>query len=1097
VTVALAAPHSPYKGLAAFDDSDLDALLFFGRERESEVIAANLMAARATVLFGPSGVGKTSVIRAGVAYRLRREEEVEVVVFSSWPGDPLTALIDAVGGSTGSLVDAVADAANRAGGDLYLILDQFEEYFLYHEHDHVFVQALAELGRRPGIRVNILIGIREETLAHLDRFKTSIPNVLSNRLRLQRLDRAAGKAAIVGPIARYNDLVEEGRSVTLEPDLVEAVLEEVEAGRVELSRNARGRPTDGSDSGRIEAPYLQLVMARLWDVEVAAGSRILRLETLRELGGAAQIVEDHLEHAMGELNSRQKDVAAEMYRFLVTPSGTKIAHDVRDLAGYAEVEENEAEDVLRRLSAERIVRSDSDNGTPSRYEIYHDVLADAVVAWRARHSAEHALRDAERRRRRALGIAAAALAALVIVAAVAVYALVERSHSRSQAQRAHARELVARATGEFDTDPQQGLHEAVRAARLEPGPQEERVLREALSAANQRAVLRADGPVNVVLFDPAGRLVVTGARDGKIRVYRAGAIEPERVMDEGSSVTAADFSPDGRLLLTAGRGGDARLWTPEGVLVRRFTAGGPVRTAFLADGARLVVTLADTGVIRVWRASNAVPLRTIHTEGDAIPRGGSADPSGTLLATFGRDRFAHVYSLVTGALVHTFAQNALVHCAVFSPQGARLITCGHEGTVRVWSARTGRLLKELPGSDKAVLDAVFSPNGLFVAAAVADGTGRIWDTQTGMPVATLFAHANPTTKVAFSPTGNAVATGSPDTRARTWFANGKPASVLAGHSGPIKSLAFSPDGRLVLTGSEDGTARLWRSSTEAELMPVARQSSITAFALSPDRKLVAVGDRRGIVRVRAVGRKAILQSFRASGAITAVAFGRRGAVAGARPTLSIAVSPDGNLVARGRSNGTILLQGRANRRARILHAGHGGVTALSFSPDGQVLASGSADGTIFLWERRRGRVLASLRGHELAITSLAFSPNGALLLSASRDRTARTWHVGTHRPDSVHLWHFGPLGGASFSADGRWIITAGPNATGVGLVSSKQPFMRLRGATDRYVGAGFAGANGRLVIAASRDGTIRQYRCDVCGGLDELLVLAERRLRSR
>ena len=65
------APRSPFRGLAPFGDSELDALLFFGREREAEVIAANLMAAKLTVLYGPSGVGKTSVVRAGVATRLR------------------------------------------------------------------------------------------------------------------------------------------------------------------------------------------------------------------------------------------------------------------------------------------------------------------------------------------------------------------------------------------------------------------------------------------------------------------------------------------------------------------------------------------------------------------------------------------------------------------------------------------------------------------------------------------------------------------------------------------------------------------------------------------------------------------------------------------------------------------------------------------------------------------------------------------------------------------------------------------------------------------------------------------------------------------
>ena len=64
---------SPFKGLAPFQDTELDALLFFGRERETEVIVANLMAARLTVLYGPTGVGKSSILRAGAAHRLRRE----------------------------------------------------------------------------------------------------------------------------------------------------------------------------------------------------------------------------------------------------------------------------------------------------------------------------------------------------------------------------------------------------------------------------------------------------------------------------------------------------------------------------------------------------------------------------------------------------------------------------------------------------------------------------------------------------------------------------------------------------------------------------------------------------------------------------------------------------------------------------------------------------------------------------------------------------------------------------------------------------------------------------------------------------------------
>ena len=83
------APASPFKGLNAFEDSELDALLFFGREREREIVVANLIASRLTVLYGPSGVGKSSLLGAAVARSLRElPENPLVVVHSRWSDDP-------------------------------------------------------------------------------------------------------------------------------------------------------------------------------------------------------------------------------------------------------------------------------------------------------------------------------------------------------------------------------------------------------------------------------------------------------------------------------------------------------------------------------------------------------------------------------------------------------------------------------------------------------------------------------------------------------------------------------------------------------------------------------------------------------------------------------------------------------------------------------------------------------------------------------------------------------------------------------------------------------------------------------------------------
>ena len=133
-------PSSPYRGLAAFDDTAVDALFFFGRERETEVIAANVMASRFTVLYGPLGVGKSSVLRAGVVRRLRSlAPDAVVVVHDAWADDAVAGLSRAVAERLGvepprpdvALADGLAELVGRSGGELYIVLDQFEELFVY------------------------------------------------------------------------------------------------------------------------------------------------------------------------------------------------------------------------------------------------------------------------------------------------------------------------------------------------------------------------------------------------------------------------------------------------------------------------------------------------------------------------------------------------------------------------------------------------------------------------------------------------------------------------------------------------------------------------------------------------------------------------------------------------------------------------------------------------------------------------------------------------------------------------------------------------------------------------------------------------------
>lgn len=460
--------EGPYAGLMPFTEEQ--AQYFFGREAEREIISANLMASRLTLLYGPSGVGKSSVINAGVAHDLRAASarsrtrrgapEFALVVFRSWRDDPLRGLEHAIAAevghaATGSRFDErLRSWSDAIDGDLLIVLDQFEEYFLYHsasDGDGTFAVEFPRAVNRADLRVSFLLSMREDSIAKLDFFKGRVPRLFENYLRIDHLDRTQARDAILKPIARYNQtLADPGDARAIEPALVEEVLSQVGAGRVAVSGAGKGRLSmasgTGADSQRVETPYLQLVLTRLWQTERAAGSHTLRAATLESLGGAGHIVSTHLDAALDALTADERDIAAAIFQFLVTPSGTKIALGVEDLAQYARRDLEQIRPLLLRLSGgeNRIlipVAPPPDQPARESYQIFHDVLAAAVLEWRTRYvrTAERAAADARteeqrlraereaeaanrlRRQKRTLTIAViAAVVLLLVVAALGV-----------------------------------------------------------------------------------------------------------------------------------------------------------------------------------------------------------------------------------------------------------------------------------------------------------------------------------------------------------------------------------------------------------------------------------------------------------------------------------------------------------------------------------------------------------------------------------------------------------------------------------------------------------------------------------------------------
>ena len=127
---------------------------------------------------------------------------------------------------------------------------------------------------RRDLRVSFLVSMREDSIAKLDFFKGRIPNLFDNYLRIDHLDSRQARDAIVqaGRAVQSDARRQANAAINVEPALVDAVLDQVAAGRVALGGTGKGRvaasDTASSTGERVETPYLQLVMTRLWQEEV-------------------------------------------------------------------------------------------------------------------------------------------------------------------------------------------------------------------------------------------------------------------------------------------------------------------------------------------------------------------------------------------------------------------------------------------------------------------------------------------------------------------------------------------------------------------------------------------------------------------------------------------------------------------------------------------------------------------------------------------------------------------------------------------------------------------------------------------------------------
>jgi WD40 repeat protein/DNA-binding SARP family transcriptional activator/class 3 adenylate cyclase len=947
----------PYKGLARFEAAD--AANFFGRERLVAELVARLAESSLLAVVGPSGSGKSSLVRAGL---------LPALAAGVLPaGAPWRSAIVSPGPHPArELSHRLHDDDQTASGPRVVFVDQFEETFTAgaeRAEQEGFIGRLLDLVDRPDTAV--VLAIRAD---HLGRCAT-FPELA---------DRLTGNDVLVGPmrdseLRRAVELPAQRAGLETEPGLAEVIMTDVagRAGALPLLSTALAETWERRDAraltlaGYRAAGGVNGALARMAEdayAALAAGPRIAARRLLLRLCDAGEDGDLNLRRRLPVVEAADEqdtDARAALETFAdhrlltIDRDAVEIAHEAL-LREWPRLHTWLGEDVQGRWLHRRLhdaTRSwEAASHDPS--ELYRGTRLGAASDWATSHddelsqseraflaasraqsqqelaAAQRQAADRARSNRRLRGQLVALAIALVVAVVVGSVAVSQRKRAsdeadaaRTEAVRADARRVGAQALLAEPID--ESLMLAVEGVRLDNSPDTRANLLGALTRIPSQLIRSAHtaSPLGDLDVSPQGEVVAVASAD-RILFFDADTLEPLGTALEARGTALGDFThpvfrPGGTRLAVATPSAlipvalvDATTFEDEALELGGIPdAARATALDYSADGRFLAVSfwfnatgfpgepsVPETGEVLVWDVTALDrPILRITTGG---PTDVTFHPNGGLLY-LGTLTPASVTAHEIPSGERVFSSSTPGFGLDVSPDGRQLAAAA-ENEIVLLDAASGAVHARLDGHRDAVTAVQFSNDGTLLASASRDGTVVVWDVASG--------------------------------ERREQF--GFPAQVVSG-------LRFSPDDSTLYTAAEEG----W----------------LLALDLRGDRRFV----RRLPVDVPPWQRQH-LEAVPAPGG-DAVAYIAQDNDKGV-PQLSIHF--------------------RDTRTAKIVESDDAGefLGTWSWRPDGRRFAAVSDDGFVRVWDRRTGELIIERRVTSAAVSALAYSADGKRLIASLTGR---------------------------------------------------------------------------------------------------------------